>query len=575
MPVRRPLSAAATTALALVLSLAASSPASAARDYHAEQYHTRVVVEPGGSIVVTETVRFVFGPEAFTYVSREVPTRRTDGLTVLEAAMDGIPLTQGSRPGQFEWKRVEDGRRRIVWHFEPTANASRTFAVTYRAAGVAWQDAGSDVLAWRLLPSSHAYVIDRASGEVEVPETASPLGPPELDPPASDVRVEGRRVVFERGPFARNGSWVVTVRFAPRTLAVTPPAWQAQSLRSRAHLPVFLGLAGLILLAGLGGFLFFALSHRPARLSGRDIRVESPPDDLPPALAGALVGLGAAAGWGSLLGALLDLARRGVVRIEAQPPGGVFKQHDARLTKGELPAGLHAHERALLDLLFTDRSGSRSSVRFSQLARAVASSRRWKRLREAVNEDLRAARLIDPDREQTRGRVVGLGVAIVVLAIVGFVLSIAFFEQAGDSVLALPVAALAVGIAGIAIGSTLSPLSDEAQGRAEHWKAFRRHLLTSVRASAGARESAADFERLLPYAAAFGAAVAWAKRLQKQGVTEGPSWLKAASHDGTMGPADFAATVAILSAGSSAGAQAGHSAGGASGAAGGGSSSAG
>ena len=575
MPVRRSLFTAATTALALLFSLAAASPASAAKAYRAEQYHTRVVVEPGGSIIVTETVRFVFGPEAFTYVSREVPIRRADGLTVVEAAMDGLPLARGSRPGQFEWKRVEDGRRRIVWHFEPTANASRTFTVTYRAAGVAWQDAGNDVLAWRLLPSSHAYVIDRASGEVEFPETVTPVGPPELDPPASDVRVEGRRVFFERGPFARNESWVVTARFAPRTLAVAPPAWQAQSQRSREHMPLFLGLAGLILMAGLGGFVFFALSHRPARPSDRDLRVESPPDDLPPALAGAIVGLGAAAGWGSLLGALLDLARRGVVRIEAQPPGGFFKQHDATLTKGEVPAGLQAHERALLDLLFTDRSGSRSSVRFSQLARAIASSRRWKRLREAVNEDLRVARLIDPEREQTRGRVIGLGVAIVVLAIVGFVLSIVFFEQAGDSVLALPIAALVVGIVGIAIGASLSPLSDEAQGRAERWKAFRRHLAKSVRSSAGARGSAADFERLLPYAAAFGTAVAWAKRLQKQGVTEGPSWLKAATRDGTMGPADFAATVAILSAGSSAGAQAGHSAGGASGVAREGSSSAG
>jgi uncharacterized membrane protein len=82
-------------------------------------------------------------------------------------------------------------------------------------------------------------------------------------------------------------------------------------------------------------------------------------------------------------------------------------------------------------------------------------------------------------------------------------------------------------------------------------------------------------ERWLPYAVAFGTALAWMKRLQKQGVSLGPSWLSTVSQEGAHGPASIGATVAILSAGSSAGAHAGGHAGGAAGAAGGGSSGAG
>jgi uncharacterized membrane protein len=82
-------------------------------------------------------------------------------------------------------------------------------------------------------------------------------------------------------------------------------------------------------------------------------------------------------------------------------------------------------------------------------------------------------------------------------------------------------------------------------------------------------------EHWLPYAVAFGTALAWMKRLQKQGITMGPSWLTAVSREGAHGPASIGATVAILSSGSSAGAHAGGHAGGASGAAGGGASGAG
>ena len=121
--------------LAILVSLAAAvlaaavHPAAAAKSYRAEHFHSRVVVEPGGSIVVTETIRFAFGPDEFTYVYRELPSRKTDGLTILDASLDGVPMTRGKSAGQFEVKR-EDNRRRVIWHFPATSNASRTFTVT-------------------------------------------------------------------------------------------------------------------------------------------------------------------------------------------------------------------------------------------------------------------------------------------------------------------------------------------------------------------------------------------------------------------------------------------------------------
>ena len=552
---------------------AAAIPALAAKSYRAEHYHSQVIVEQGGSLLVTETVRFAFGPDEFTYVYRELPSRRTDGLTILEATMDGMPMERGKGAGQFEVRR-DDNRRRIVWHFPPTSNSARTFTVTYRAAGVVWQDTDTDVLAWTLLPTRHEYAIDCASGEVAYPADAALVADPVLDPPASQFRHEGQTVRFERCPIERNASWVVTLRFAPRSVAQTAPGWQQRSTRNRENLPLFLGLGGFVLLAGVGGFILFALTHRQARIDTAGT-VSSPPDGLRPALAGALLSTGASAGWGPVLGATMDLARRGALTMQSVEKTGLFTSQEVRISRGPTPVGAAPHERVLLELLFTDKHGPRSAVTFSDLARSFASSRRWKRLKEAISSDLRAERLLDGDRERTRRRATVLGLVILLASIPGFIASVASSDRLGAPVLALPIALLIVGIVGMATGASLSPLSEEGHRRAERWRAFKRTLGDTSEASSGAVPTAERVEQWLPYAVAFGTALAWMKALQKQGVTMGPSWLSAVGREGGVVPANMGATVAILSAGSSAGAHAGGHAGGASGAAGGGASGAG
>ncbi|MGE5199080.1 MAG: DUF2207 family protein [Rhodospirillaceae bacterium] len=571
MPVRRSV---ILIGLVAAVFAAAAIPALAAKAYHAENFHSRVVVEPDGSILVTETIRFEFGPDSFTYVYRELPRWRTDGLTVLDATMDGIRLERGKAPGQWELKR-DKNQRRVIWHFAATSDSAHTFTLTYRAAGVAWQDTDSDVVAWTLLPTRHEYEIDRASGEVIYPAGAVLAGDPAFDPPALDVRHDAQAIRFERGPVEPGASWVVTLRFAPRSVARVAPAWQQQAARNRESLPLFLGLGGLILLAGIGGFTFFALNHRQVPIDDGGA-VPAPPDDLPPALAGALLQRGASAGWGTLLGGLLDLARRGAVSVESIAGSGLFKSHEVRITAGRTPPDARPHERVLLELMFTGKNGPRTSVTFSELAKTFAASRQGKRLRDSITAELRADGLLDAERERTRNRATLLGLAILLSAFPGFVISVIVSDRVGEPVLALPIALLIVGIVGMIVGVTISPLSDEGHRRAARWSAFKRALGDVAGASTAAPPTAEHLERWLPYAVAFGTALAWTKHLQKQGVTAGPSWLTAVSREGASGPASIAATVAVLSAGSNAGAHAGGGGvGGASTAAGGGASGAG
>jgi hypothetical protein len=237
---------------------------------------------------------------------------------------------------------------------------------------------------------------------------------------------------------------------------------------------------------------------------------------------------------------------------------------------------LRPSERAFCDLLFTSKSGTRPSVKFSEMGKAVATPSRWKLFTSAIKGELRQRGLIDKERERTRGRVSAAGLAIAGIGFAGLIAAVPFVREYGGATLSIGIALLAVGITGLIIGQSLTPLTDDAVRRAGLWRAYGRHLEQLSEHTAPASVTPAAFTRMLPFAVAFRAALPWAKALEKGGVTAGPAWLRVLPHEeGRSG--HMATTVAMLSAGHSAGSSAGHGAAGVSagGAAGGGTSGAG
>jgi hypothetical protein len=549
--------------------LGTSAPALAAKDYRAERYDVKLALQPDGSMQVTEAITFAFGPDSFTYVTREIPTRRTDGIQILGVSIDGRPLTPGKEAGQYEVKRADNGRRRIVWHFEPVTATTRTFQVTFMVQGLVELSEPADLVRWRILPSDHDYVIACASVSLSYPPAASLLEPPVLDPAPTRTSVEGTALAYERCPVAPDDSWLLSARFAPRSLSAAPPSWQERSLRHATYLPTFLGLAVLILVGGVIGFVVFGLNHRPDVRSDSSSRLPEKPGDEPAGFAIALAHGGSVQGQ-TALAALLDLAARGAIRIEEAEPGSRFTRHEFRILPGDRSLARAEHERELIDLLFRTKSGSRSSVKLSEFGKILQSPGRWNRFTQAVRGDLRSSGLIDPAREHTRSTVNAVAIGLILLAVVGFIATAPFVNQMGPASLLMAGAVLLVALSGFIVASTLPMLTDAGQRRAGLWAAHGRYLKDLGKGRA-TPPSADMFGRALPYAAGFGVAVAWAKALEKHGMKTGAPWLQAlARHEDSGG--NMAATIAMLSAGQSA---SGHTSAAGAGAAGGGSSSAG
>ena len=552
--------------IVLTTSLLFSGPALAAKSYYAERFDVQVDIQENGSAVVTETVEFHFEGDPFAFAFREISATETDGITFLEASMDGKPMPRGTGAGQVE---VEEGNPlKVTWHFPPTSNTTHVFTVRYRASGVIRKEDG-DTLIWRAIPEDHDYLIGHSTITLTYPPEATQLDQPVLNWDY-DAAWEQDQIVLTASNIGEDEEVILTARFAPNSLTQAAPQWQVRQERAEAAtaqaLPFGL-LAGIATLV-LGGLALFTYARSNAReLSiSPSVSTASPPSDVSPALIGKLTGQPL-----SFMGAIFDLAQRGV--LEVREASGFLGSKNHLLVRTDHSESLEPFEQALLDALF--KTGE-SEVKMGEIAARLAMKN--KSFAEPLEQELIQRGWLDPERKEKRTWLTATGVLTLIGALMVFILSmIGWSIGLSENPAWLPGIAIAAGIgAGFFILSipllvyagTYSPLTPPGEEQAARWKGFAEYL----KGVSKGREPAIRpdyFERYLAYAAVFGLGAGWAKYFQNLGGVPLPVWF----HAGAGSQASFGSMVAMMSASDSAGASA--SGGGGAGASGGGSSGAG
>ncbi|MEP6918362.1 MAG: DUF2207 domain-containing protein [Acidobacteriota bacterium] len=533
-----------------------------AKDYYAERFDSHVTAERDGTIQVAETVLLHFRGGTFTRFSRQISTRRTDGIEFVSAELDGVVLSRGSGRGQIEV--TGSSPLRVTWHFEPVSDASHLFVLTYRVRGVVQQEEGADLLAWQILPGEHTYRIDSSQSTFEFP--ANPVSPPAVDArgaASSSGRVEGRRVYVVARTIGQNGWVAARVRLPRGSLIEAPPRWQVRELRIRGHAANWMFGAGIVFLIGLVLLTGIRLRYEgpPEGAATTSWAGTAPPDPLPPALAGALLGNGRPR-LEHAMAALFSLAARGALEIEERPRS--FGQHNFDITRRSTgPRPLAEHEQRVLDIVFTGSHGAETAVGFGK-ARARL-SRHFGTFRAAVEREMGAASLFDEDRRSVRARFVWLGIGAFILAAPVALLLATQIGEFGPWPMMIPAALAAVGMVAFIVHAAHTPLSNEAVRRAQYWRAFRKHMqkVARDRESAPVESTVQDW---LPLALAIGVAPAWSAYLKRHRAAA-PRWFRAAADADR--DRSFATFVALVGVGAAGGAH-----GGGGGAAGGGSSGA-
>ena len=550
----------------LAASLLTIHTAQAAKSYYAEYFDVQVDIQEGGSAIITETVKFHFEGDPFTFAFREISARQTDGLTFLEATMDGVTLPRGTEAGQVE---VEEGDPlKVTWHFPPTTNASHVFVVHYRADGVI-RTGDADTLVWRAIPEDHDYAIERSTITLIYPTTATALGQPALDWDF-DANFEDGRVILTASNITADEDLIMTAHFAPGSLTETAPQWQIAQERAAAAgaraLPAgFAAALATLILGGLGLFIYTRANERDLNMPAV-ISTATPPSDMSPAIVGKLTKQ-----VHTFMGAIFDLAQRGALEIREEQGSWGTKKHV--LVRTDRAVALQPFEQGLMEALFKP---GEAQVDLDEAAGRIGA--KSKLFDEPLEQELIARGWLDLERKQKRTRLFGMAL-IALLVLAGFLLVVLLAAPNWD--VSINLAALFGALAGASLGlflldlalliyaGTFSILTPAGEEQAARWKGFAEYL---KQVSKG-REPAIRpdyFERYLAYATVFGLGAGWAKYFEKLGNVPLPVWFRAQAG----GDPSFTAFVAMMAASDSSGAGAGGGAA-AGGASGGGSSGAG
>lgn len=553
----------------LLFSLLFSLAAQEDKSYSADRFDVAVVAQPDGSLIVEETVTFRFIGGPFSYVFRELPTDHTDGITDIVAGTDGEPWPEGTGPGQVEIT----GRNpiEITWHLSPTSDTTQTFTLRYRADGVVRQGVEEDVLDWQALPDEYEYPIASSRVSVGYPATAQLSGQPQVLAGKADAATSGAQAIFTQGNLSAGDPLVVRLTFTPDSFSGAPPVWQArtESQNSRAWIWATAAAATLI-----GGLLAAFAGARPYQNKARKASsyLHRPPFELPPALAAFL--FNQTVSWQHGLGTLFDLAGRGLIRIEETGEKKWYRSADFDVILEDHPADLRLHEQALVDILFTDKSGAfRDRINLSDMGRLITSGR-WKGFTESVKDEAKTQGLLEANAQRRGKQLVVWGVVLVLMALPVTLMTFLAQSLFGFWPLLLAGAFFFAGLFLMIAGATVSPLSAQGTQLATTFDPFRRFVKDAAKGAVDIPD-VSYYESYLPYATAFGYAEPWVKQQAKSGYNVAPSFFRAL--DAADPSHMMVVYMAAISAATNSGGAAGASAAGAAGAsaAGGGASGAG
>ncbi len=546
------------------------------------EFDAQITVQNDGTLLIKETVVFKFVGGPFTFVSRDIPTDKTDTIAIQSAYMDDRFFSEGTGSGQVEI--MQDNPIQVKWHFAPTSDATHTFVLNYRVQGVVQKEQNADALYWEALPTQYDYTIRSSTITVTYPQQATLLDSPQVRQGTATISTVPNEVTFSASDLSANTLFEIGLRFAPGSLITQPPHWQQQQEFIDAPILPFFS-AGIVVFL-LGTFLLILYYRRQRRHIPFDVeqnaRLSEPPDNLPPAIAGTL--LHSKPSWNQALATLFDLADRGIVGFVVTPTwfSHISETHYL-LEQRYQPDDLARYERVLLAILFPDPQ--RNTIAMTSLSAVWGDSSQAPIFTELLKRDMLARGFFDPQRQRFGQGLGAISLLLFFFSAVGIIISLIALSGSTPSAAGLLIfpalGLLPIGIVAGFLWAKYSRRSDQGEQEARRWQAFS-HYLTDMSTGQQPIGSPALFGQYLPYATSFGLLRNWITCFQRQGLIKVPSWFQAlaaiapnANHSTFTHMMFYTSTIHPSSSSHSGGSHGGGGGGGGGGAAGGGASGAG
>ena len=533
-------------ALMMFLS-AAGSQAAVAQDAGVvwDRFDVTIDVRSDGTMHVTEYQVITFDGQfsaGFAYIPLtriseidNVSVAVANSSTETPQPLDYVRMARyDAETGTYTYA-VESGQMAVDYAFEPTSwsgRESRVVVLEYDVIGgirvYEDLDPANQQVWWYAVSRDVTDIapVESSTVTINLPE---PVPSSELVAFPENPTIDGSSVRWTRQNLDQGDEFEVSLQFPPITSAEVP-AWQVQDdqmrqaqeeAEERSNWAGFLMLiAGLV--AAVGGGVAFLVTWFTR---GRDPNVglvaeymETPPNDLRPGPAGVL--LDEHYHSRNVVATVLDLANRGIIRMEPNPDANTARVNPFTFTLLEHGETLRTYEQLVLDVIFGAGAKTNMVVPMPNVIGALASQN--ERISEAYYQQLVSLDYFSESPEQTRGRWKAIFRAIPFLTFLAVVLII-FVTEAWSGLAFFPVI---VGIIFMIFADRMAksmPRKSAAGAEsAAKWRAFRSYL-RDLQGKRDLEASRRIFDQYLPYAVAFGLAEEWVSRFA-QVYTPAPEW---------------------------------------------------
>src|SRR6476661_7814435 len=342
----------------------------------------------------------------------------------------------------------------------------------------------------RMRPASASEVtqtapVDSGTFTIKLPQAVS-TNDVVLDGPGSTIPTDhtqdGRVWTWSVANMSSGDSLTARLEF-PALVNATAPAWQqaddAQRIREQdrasrdALLKLLLAGAALLTLTA-GGVGLFGLWYTRGRDPGVGAvasYLSEPPDDLPPGAAGALVD--EEVNERDIVATLVDLGRRGVLNIQEEEEGSVFKRREYTIALKQDAKDLRPFEQTFVTSIMSGTDAGKTVTLGDAKERF---SRKVETIRSQMYDELVKRGYFTVSPQTTRKRYQSFAsVAIVALIIAAAIFGGAILDISGWFI----VPAIAILVILFALYQTARYMPRKTVAGAESaakWRAFKRYL---------------------------------------------------------------------------------------------------
>lgn len=470
-----------------------------------QEFRSHIQLEQDGRIQVREDVSYDFGHLNRHGITRFIPVvKKNEAGKRFRMDLKIVSVTdEAGNPYQYSVSTEGDNEVVKIGNPEAYVTGKKQYQITYEVSGAVTYFSDHDELYWNITGNGWPVAIREASYSVSFPQTVRNLDVKAVCYTGSyGTRESSCGTGYESGvilghsigPLGAGEGLTASVCFPPGIVAHLEPREEVNFFET------FLGKIVLLIL-GLAALVWYLLLPLAIPFywwkKGRDPKAEvgevrawfDPPQTksgrpLGPGETGLLVD--EVADTRDIFAVIVDLARRGYFKIAERQKG------DFHFVKNDKdPTGLREYEKKLLDGLFED--GDDLKVKGATLAGTVAN------VKKNLYKDLTAEGFFpsNPDTIRTIWIVIG--------------------------VVALSTANPLLALTSFIFGRAMPKKTAWGAGQANVGRSLKNFLTSQERQLEFQAKNQMFFEKLLPYAIAFGVEKVWADRFKEIDL-KNPDW---------------------------------------------------